>query len=91
MGDSHSAGLGGVFEVMMAASNMNKNPAIRFEFGNDVSTVHALIVHIIHTLSIFGGISPTVCASMGQFRINSPRTARNHPPVFLAGWAGAAD
>src|SRR6266511_4371968 len=54
MRNSHSARFCRVLEMMMTPPNMHQHPAIGFEFGNDVPTVHSLIIHTIHTPSTLG-------------------------------------
>ena len=38
--------------MMMATSDMNKNPALFLEPGNNLTTGHKIIVHTIHITSI---------------------------------------
>jgi hypothetical protein len=38
--------------VMVATSNMNKNPAFLLELGNDIMTGHETIIHTIHMMSM---------------------------------------
>ncbi len=56
--------------MMMTTPHMNKYPAIGFEFGNDVATVHALIIHIIHTSSIL-----QTASQRSAFRMTLPGTS----------------
>ena len=54
-----------MLEVMMTPPNMHKHPTNGFEFGDDVATIHALIIHIIHTASIQRS-QPTACVNCAR-------------------------
>ncbi len=41
-----------MLEMMVAATDVDKLPAILLEPGDDFTTVHVYIIHTIHTVSI---------------------------------------